>query len=361
MAVKDLILLAVELMLVAVLISYAVSMKDSGVRAATTVNEDISKTNISISNQKYTRYNNVVVSGADVINAIEMCKTEGISVSVLTKTTDTELETVYTADSSIPVLGTETYINPAADFVGIVEENSTYGYVTTIKFEQVVSVGAVPPAEDDDNGNGTGGVPGSGTTNIIDSSLLSGFNQTVSDLTEVLNNLTVALENNIVGGSGNGGSSTVVTGNVTQALTDIQTALDSIDTQLESADFDGVKENLNTLSGDITSLASTVSDLQTTIQNQSGNTGTSGITQAEFQSLVGKITDIATTVTTVSQTMATQTDLKSLKEAITGTDSNSVVKRLESLQKSVNGLESNVEKLQKTVDKIASALGVGGT
>lgn len=317
MQATEIITIAVSVIIVVILISTAFLLRDEGLDTARSFNDKIAATNIALQESDKLRYSNTLVTGADVVNAINRFVDDGITVEVSclyraqSDTKDTLVKTTYEktkpemtsdatgqqdSDSDLESnfnryafhnynesaainsgIFNEYYINPAAQFVSSLSDSGG-GYVSGIIFKQVEYVGhASKQNVGNSTGSGGSGTDGSGSGGITEDdikllteSLSSTINELAGAIQNALNAYPWSVQSSPPTDSGTSAGSSTSAGSGTSAGTLNSDAIDTIK---------GIDENLAKLVnyfglGAVSSDAIIAIDLQElikTVNNLSGS------------------------------------------------------------------------------------------
>lgn len=205
MAASKIFQLAVEIVLICGVIGIAIFLFAKGKDVTTSFSDRVAAEENNIAESSITKFDGIVVSGSDVVNAIRgNAGTIDVSVARIITEGGDLVEPVSYDPSFVNLPKNNDYINPNAKFVGKVVRNDNQ-IITGLVFEQssfAYSAQAPDrPANPGDGGNGgnTGG-NGSGGGVTTDDALLS--------IASLLQEVTVSLgeiKNDIAHGGGVGG------------------------------------------------------------------------------------------------------------------------------------------------------------
>ncbi|OPZ88306.1 MAG: hypothetical protein BWY74_03202 [Firmicutes bacterium ADurb.Bin419] len=143
------IIIAAAVLITMAIVTIGFFIMNAGKDAATEAVTNISNINNKLAESEYTMYDNMTVTGNDVVSAIEKIESSGDYIAVHVITNKNERWYVHSAATSLDKLedpnadiddaedieNADTYINPAGRFKGDVERD-TNGRIALITFTQ---------------------------------------------------------------------------------------------------------------------------------------------------------------------------------------------------------------------------------
>lgn len=361
MSATEIVLLGAGVILLVLFIAAAVNLKDDGVTLSQAVSGKFTTSSSKISNGDTMRYDDEIVSGADVVNAIRG-NTDAIKIEVVTyksKTEKNDAVTYTTMDGYKSDPASANYINPNAKFTGKVLRSKSDAIVG-ISFTQNAYVNSALAQNSTNNGTGKPGSDTGGTSNDETVATLNTISQSMTNSITALNSSLTAIAENVQYirnyGTTTGGS----TGNVTVDMSSVATQLAKVSSSLTEIEN---TINNNVIGGGseptMDDLANSIAQLQDSIDhlNGSGSDGGSGSTvdpdSGSIEDLKQGMTDLSTQVDAVNNS------LNKLSDFIVGSGDadTSMSGRLDVASSNIKDLQKSLDELQKKVDSIRENLG----
>lgn len=365
MNATHIILLAVSVILLVVLIAASVSLKDSGLSLSQAINGRFTSSSSKISNGDTMRYDDEIVSGADVVNVIRG-NTNAIRIEVVTyktKTVKNDPVTYTTMDGYKSDPAAANYINPNAKFTGKVLRSKSDAIVG-ISFTQNAYVNSAL-AQNGTTSNPGGSNGSSDTSNNETVATLNTISESMTNSITALNSSLTAIAENVQYirnyGTTTGGS----TGNVTVDMSSVATQLANVSSSLTEIEN---TINNNVIGGGseptLDDLANSIGQLQETVDNLNGGTtgsgaGGSGTSVNPDNSSVEELKQSMEALS--SQVDQVSNSLSQLSDYIVGTGSgssdDSMSGRLDQAAANIVALQKSLDTLQTKVDSIRENLG----
>lgn len=378
--VTELIILAISTILTAVLIITAQYQKDLGESLIQTTNSSIAEANVSLSTSNLQKYNGVTVTGADVKNAINRYAKDGLSVIVkftqdvdgdgeadenyteaVWKKNDGVIRYTYGDDTyeGFAAMGESCYLNPAADFTGLVAEDNNLGYVNSMVFTQVgltgIPTGNSGGSGGGGSGSGSGGSNSSGGTLMGEDDLIT-LNQTLGELISSMEDLIGALSNTSAGSGGNTGGTSGAgsSDSIATTLNTISNRLTAIESSIE-----GINDTTVDLSGvtnGIATLQTSIAALQTSVNSINGYALSEDVANVKKD-----VANLATQVSSVNVALSGKLDSISntlgTAEADANADDDTVMERLKRLEEGQAAMQTDLNRIIELLDVINANTG----
>lgn len=349
---------AFAILMTVVLISTAVWLFQKGMNVARGYGEKESQVSYNIANKNKTRYDGMIVNGADVLNAINELKSDGVALKVTVKMKSGESVTDKTASEFtefVNLPGGEFYINPYANFLGSVERNAN-GVISGVTFVQQEYVASAEPKEDFEH---SGGDDGSGVTNAELKSEIEQFTNVANNLTTAVSGLQLAIADLKTGGSG--GSDGVNRADIAvikDSISSLATTVNGI--QQFCDEFDGNH------SVDLSSVSAQLLQIQTKLDEigagSSSGTSTDDVQQAissneTVQQLLVVVTELSNALDTLAERVAGIEVSVSGAENADGTVTPGLTDEVGDLQAQVIELSNQLDDMQDVLEYLVTAVG----
>lgn len=384
--VVEYILLGVGLLLTCIVVNYACSLKDTGTVLASEVNNDIVSVTAAMSDSKVSKYNGLLVSGADVTNVIRRFPEDGVRVVVETKNQSIDpndnskllvddLTNTYANSkfeeldengwkdyTKLPQIGDKEYINPSADFQCTVTTDTSSGSVRVMTFTQTEATNVAKAVQNTvvdgngDNNNGNGNV---GQLEIGDDSLAS-LNTALSTVATSLQTVSAQLAT-ILNNNGNGNPPVDQTGSITKSLSDMQDSINQLSTDMKTSDT-RIETKVNTISNTVNTIQSAVNAMQKSINSLTIAVNNADVSSTDISQLKESIKTLQDTVTVLQGSVNSNTTaVKQIKNATLNSDnSDSLVSRLNNVDLSIEDISRKLATLTEKVRVLESQVGTGG-
>lgn len=338
-------------------ISLGIWIWGNGSATAKNVGNKQTQIGLDIANSTKTRYDGLIVNGADVVNAINDLKSDGIKLSVVVKVKDGSTvvdRTISDFSDFINLPSDELYINPYAKFLGKVIQNEN-GVITGLSFSQREYVSKAVAVNDDDFDSGTG--EGTGTTNNDLKQSLEAFTVVANDLTTAVSGLQQAIADiRTSGGGSSGGINSSDMYVLKDSISTLNTTVNDIKQFCDEFDMNhGV---------DLSEVTSQLSQIQENLSQLNVNTG---VTADDIQYAINTSETIAGLLTAVDDlggvlgTLSEEIDNIefTLNGEINGdsTVTPGLVDDVSDLQGQVSELKAQLSEMKEVLDYLVTVVG----
>lgn len=385
-AIEEYILFAAGLLFICVVISYAITLKDTGTNIVSNANEVMVAANTSISDGKVTKYDGLVVSGADVTNVVRRFPEDGVRVVVHTKNQSVDpgdskklvvddLTNTYAnskfADlavngwkdyTKIPQIGDKDYINPSADFQCSVATDTSSGYVKVMTFTQQEATNVAKAVTNNEvnggDGGGNGGNGGNGQYEIGETSLAS-LNTALATVATSLQTVSTQLTT-ILNGDG-AGVTPDQSGSVAKSLADLQSSINQLSTDMKTNDS-RIETKVDNLTGTVNMVQSTVEAMQKSLNSLTIAVNNTNASATDVKQLKASLDEMQKSLETLKSSVNSNTTaVKQIKDATLNTNSSSsLISRLNSLDQQMSNMSTMIATLKSKVAVLEQQAGTGG-
>lgn len=385
-AIEEYILFAAGLLFICVVISYAITLKDTGTNIVSNANEVMVAANTSISDGKVTKYDGLVVSGADVTNVVRRFPEDGVRVVVHTKNQSVDpgdskklvvddLTNTYAnskfADlavngwkdyTKIPQIGDKDYINPSADFQCSVATDTSSGYVKVMTFTQQEATNVAKAVTNNEvnggDGGGNGGNGGNGQYEIGETSLAS-LNTALATVATSLQTVSTQLTT-ILNGDG-AGVTPDQSGSVAKSLADLQSSINQLSTDMKTNDS-RIETKVDNLTGTVNMVQSTVEAMQKSLNSLTIAVNNTNVSATDVKQLKASLDEMQKSLETLKSSVNSNTTaVKQIKDATLNTNSSSsLISRLNSLDQQMSNMSTTIATLKSKVAVLEQQAGTGG-
>ena len=385
-AIEEYILFAAGLLFICVVISYAITLKDTGTNIVSNANEVMVAANTSISDGKVTKYDGLVVSGADVTNVVRRFPEDGVRVVVQTKNQSVDpgdskklvvddLTNTYAnskfADlavngwkdyTKIPQIGDKDYINPSADFQCSVTTDTSSGYVKVMTFTQQEATNVAKAVTNNEvnggDGGGNGGNGGNGQYEIGETSLAS-LNTALATVATSLQTVSTQLTT-ILNGDG-AGVTPDQSGSVAKSLVDLQSSINQLSTDMKTNDS-RIETKVDNLTGTVNMVQSTVEAMQKSLDSLTIAVNNTNASATDVKQLKASLDEMQKSLETLKSSVNSNTTaVKQIKDATLNTNSSgSLISRLNSLDQQMSNMSTTIATLKSKVAVLEQQAGTGG-
>lgn len=385
-AIEEYILFAAGLLFICVVISYAITLKDTGTNIVSNANEVMVAANTSISDGKVTKYDGLVVSGADVTNVVRRFPEDGVRVVVHTKNQSVDpgdskklvvddLTNTYAnskfADlavngwkdyTKIPQIGDKDYINPSADFQCSVATDTSSGYVKVMTFTQQEATNVAKAVTNNEvnggDGGGNGGNGGNGQYEIGETSLAS-LNTALATVATSLQTVSTQLTT-ILNGDG-AGVTPDQSGSVAKSLADLQSSINQLSTDMKTNDS-RIETKVDNLTGTVNMVQSTVEAMQKSLDSLTIAVNNTNASATDVKQLKASLDEMQKSLETLKSSVNSNTTaVKQIKDATLNTNSSSsLISRLNSLDQQMSNMSTTIATLKSKVAVLEQQAGIGG-
>lgn len=385
-AIEEYILFAAGLLFICVVISYAITLKDTGTNIVSNANEVMVAANTSISDGKVTKYDGLVVSGADVTNVVRRFPEDGVRVVVHTKNQSVDpgdskklvvddLTNTYAnskfADlavngwkdyTKIPQIGDKDYINPSADFQCSVATDTSSGYVKVMTFTQQEATNVAKAVTNNEvnggDGGGNGGNGGNGQYEIGETSLAS-LNTALATVATSLQTVSTQLTT-ILNGDG-AGVTPDQSGSVAKSLADLQSSINQLSTDMKTNDS-RIETKVDNLTGTVNMVQSTVEAMQKSLDSLTIAVNNTNASATDVKQLKASLDEMQKSLETLKSSVNSNTTaVKQIKDATLNTNSSSsLISRLNSLDQQMSNMSTTIATLKSKVAVLEQQAGTGG-
>lgn len=385
-AIEEYILFAAGLLFICVVISYAITLKDTGTNIVSNANEVMVAANTSISDGKVTKYDGLVVSGADVTNVVRRFPEDGVRVVVHTKNQSVDpgdskklvvddLTNTYAnskfADlavngwkdyTKIPQIGDKDYINPSADFQCSVATDTSSGYVKVMTFTQQEATNVAKAVTNNEvnggDGGGNGGNGGNGQYEIGETSLAS-LNTALATVATSLQTVSTQLTT-ILNGDG-AGVTPDQSGSVAKSLADLQSSINQLSTDMKTNDS-RIETKVDNLTGTVNMVQSTVEAMQKSLNSLTIAVNNTNASATDVKQLKASLDEMQKSLETLKSSVNSNTTaVKQIKDATLNTNSSSsLISRLNSLDQQMSNMSTTIATLKSKVAVLEQQAGTGG-
>ena len=385
-AIEEYILFAAGLLFICVVISYAITLKDTGTNIVSNANEVMVAANTSISDGKVTKYDGLVVSGADVTNVVRRFPEDGVRVVVQTKNQSVDpgdskklvvddLTNTYAnskfADlavngwkdyTKIPQIGDKDYINPSADFQCSVTTDTSSGYVKVMTFTQQEATNVAKAVTNNEvnggDGGGNGGNGGNGQYEIGETSLAS-LNTALATVATSLQTVSTQLTTIL---NGDGADVTPdQSGSVAKSLADLQSSINQLSTDMKTNDS-RIETKVDNLTGTVNMVQSTVEAMQKSLNSLTIAVNNTNVSATDVKQLKASLDEMQKSLETLKSSVNSNTTaVKQIKDATLNTNSSSsLISRLNSLDQQMSNMSTTIATLKSKVAVLEQQAGTGG-
>lgn len=386
-AIEEYILFAAGLLFICVVISYAITLKDTGTNIVSNANEVMVAVNTSIGDGKVTKYDGLVVSGADVTNVVRRFPEDGVRVVVQTKNqsvdpddskklvvddlTNTYVNSKF-ADlavngwkdyTKIPQIGDKDYINPSADFQCSVTTDTSSGYVKVMTFTQQEATNVAKAVINNEvngggDGGGNGGNGGNGQYEIGETSLAS-LNTALATVATSLQTVSTQLTTIL---NGDGADVTPdQSGSVAKSLADLQSSINQLSTDMKTNDS-RIETKVDNLTGTVNMVQSTVEAMQKSLDSLTIAVNNTNASATDVKQLKASLDEMQKSLETLKSSVNSNTTaVKQVKDATLNTNSSSsLISRLNSLDQQMSNMSTTIATLKSKVAVLEQQAGTGG-
>lgn len=385
-AIEEYVLFAAGLLFICVVISYAITLKDTGTNIVSNANEVMAAANTSISDGKVTKYDGLVVSGADVTNVVRRFPEDGVRVVVQTKNQSVDpddskklvvddLTNTYAnskfADlavngwkdyTKIPQIGDKDYINPSADFQCSVTTDTSSGYVKVMTFTQQEATNVAKAVTNNEvnggDGGGNGGNGGNGQYEIGETSLAS-LNTALATVATSLQTVSTQLTTIL---NGDGADVTPdQSGSVAKSLADLQSSINQLSTDMKTNDS-RIETKVDNLTGTVNMVQSTVEAMQKSLNSLTIAVNNTNASATDVKQLKASLDEMQKSLETLKSSVNSNTTaVKQVKDATLNTNSSSsLISRLNSLDQQMSNMSTTIATLKSKVAVLEQQAGTGG-
>lgn len=385
-AIEEYVLFAAGLLFICVVISYAITLKDTGTNIVSNANEVMVAANTSISDGKVTKYDGLVVSGADVTNVVRRFPEDGVRVVVQTKNQSVDpddskklvvddLTNTYAnskfADlavngwkdyTKIPQIGDKDYINPSADFQCSVTTDTSSGYVKVMTFTQQEATNVAKAVTNNEvnggDGGGNGGNGGNGQYEIGETSLAS-LNTALATVATSLQTVSTQLTTIL---NGDGADVTPdQSGSVAKSLADLQSSINQLSTDMKTNDS-RIETKVDNLTGTVNMVQSTVEAMQKSLDSLTIAVNNTNASATDVKQLKASLDEMQKSLETLKSSVNSNTTaVKQVKDATLNTNSSSsLISRLNSLDQQMSNMSTTIATLKSKVAVLEQQAGTGG-
>lgn len=385
-AIEEYVLFAAGLLFICVVISYAITLKDTGTNIVSNANEVMVAANTSISDGKVTKYDGLVVSGADVTNVVRRFPEDGVRVVVQTKNQSVDpddskklvvddLTNTYAnskfADlavngwkdyTKIPQIGDKDYINPSADFQCSVITDTSSGYVKVMTFTQQEATNVAKAVTNNEvnggDGGGNGGNGGNGQYEIGETSLAS-LNTALATVATSLQTVSTQLTTIL---NGDGADVTPdQSGSVAKSLADLQSSINQLSTDMKTNDS-RIETKVDNLTGTVNMVQSTVEAMQKSLNSLTIAVNNTNVSATDVKQLKASLDEMQKSLETLKSSVNSNTTaVKQIKDATLNTNSSSsLISRLNSLDQQMSNMSTTIATLKSKVAVLEQQAGTGG-
>lgn len=349
---------AAKLFFAVALISLFVWLWLKGSTVVKTIGNKQTQSSMEISNSAKTKYDGLMISGADVVNAVNNLKSDGVKLSVVVKVKENGkvVEKTMTDFSNFVNLPSNAlYINPYAKFLGKVTQNKN-GVVSGLTFTQDSYVARAIAVNDDyePGAGGNGGVTNSELKQSIES-----FTTVANDLTTAVSSLQKVIADTKINGSistGGGGVSSAdiyvlkdsiatlngTVGSIKQFCDEFDTN-HGVDLSVVTSQLAQIQENLSNLS---VSPGMTADDVQSAIDTSQTVIG-----------LLNAVEDLGKALGTLSGEISGIQDTLNGKTNDDNTVTPGLVDDVADLQGQVSELKTQLDEMKEILNYLAGEHG----
>lgn len=358
--------IATELFIFCTIVAIAIVLLMKGVDLSNKYKDKIAQEDEKITESAYTKYNGIIVSGADVINAIRNNK-NSVKVEVariIEEDGEVQEKAEYDA-SFVNLPQNDNYINPNAQFYGEIERNKN-GAISNLVFTQQKFVYSAQVSDSDNStGDDTGGGTGNGSGDVTTGEFFAALQTYLEGVTEALTNIDGKLSNfgNGIGGGGAddvGTDAAITEDDIEEIATKLTESIEPLIKTLQGSEL--TDESGERVYIGLTDVYQKLGEIANSTGN--GDAITDYATSTQVDGVSTKVDNVSAQIVNLGDSLTSLSSaLSSLTEYVKGDEEleegDSLVGMVKDLNTTLVDLQAQVADLQETVNTINK--NTGGT